>query len=264
MNDMLSNNAMADRSNIQLASATLTAHCHNALPPPALDDWYNWGGWFYADAKQDAVVRLDPVLLYATNICHDLNVDLCRQYLSEGLCHMAPQDHIHRHGTSSKTSMRTNDDVLVYNVTQTCRQSCNLCPENGYDTNDLRNGTRMSIFWPRPRWSHNSHKYVYDEKSRYYDCTIIRVKNYPLKLYRLKYDGSVFSNEWFDLMTLRDVGYRLLPNTDNKETLRDMIVVTGDMSDGNRIDDDDNDDERLNRDDFAPSAKPSVVDSDEL
>ena len=210
INDMSSKNGISV-SNIQLASAILTGQCENPPPPPAVDDWFNWSGWFYADAKQDVLVQHDPILLYSTNICNDLNVDLCREYLNEGLCHSAKHYHSYRHGFDDG-NMLTDDDTFVYNITQTCRRSCNFCPEDGYDTNDLRNGTRLSIFWPAPKWSFIDRVYKYDETSKYYDCTVVQVRDRPMKQYLLMYDDSLFSNEWLDPMTLRDLGYHFIPH----------------------------------------------------
>ena len=119
--DMLSHDKN-NITNVQLASATLTGQCENPPPPPAVDDWFNWSGWFYADAKQDVLVQHDPVLLYATNICNDLNVELCRQYYNEGLCYTAQKNHAHRHSSDSGTVL-TDNDAFVYNITQMCRRS---------------------------------------------------------------------------------------------------------------------------------------------
>ena len=209
INDELSHEG-TNTTNIQLASATLTGQCENP-PFPPVDDWFNWSGWFYADAKQSELVQHDPVLLYTTNICNDLNAELCRRYYNEGYCHTAQYNHAHRHSFNNGTILVDNDS-FVFNITQTCRKSCNFCPEDGYDTNEIVNGTRLSIFWPVPTWDNAEQVHYYAETSMYYDCTVIQVRDRPLKLYLVKYDDSAYSNEWFDPMTLRDRGYHFLPD----------------------------------------------------
>jgi hypothetical protein len=219
INEVLSNNETSV-SNLQLASATLMLQCEHPPSPPAIDDWFNWSGWFYADAKQDVYVQHDPFLLYSTNICNDLNAGLCQQYLSDGLCDSSKHYRANAHtGNSNNGATLTYDDEFIYNITQMCRQSCHFCPEYGYDTNKLRNGTRLAIFWPPPKWSSIEQVYVYDETSMYYDCTIVEVRDRPLKMYQLKYDNSEYDNEWFDPMTLRNLGYHFLPGIDEIETV---------------------------------------------
>ena len=217
INDVLSKEG-TNITNIQLASATLMGQGENPPPPPAVDDWFNWSGWFFADAKQGVFFQHIPVLLYTTNLCNDLNVDLCRHYLNEGFCDAAQNNHARRHIFNNGTLLAEND-AFVYNITQTCRQSCSFCPEHGYDTNSFINGTRISIYWPAPKWSHIGHIYKYDETSRYYDCTIVQVRDRPMKQYLLKYNDARFVNEWFDPMTLRDLGYHLLPAMDDDDDL---------------------------------------------
>jgi hypothetical protein len=217
--DLLRQDENRSITNIQLASATLTGQCENPPLPPAVDDWFNWTGWFYANAKQDVLVQHDPFLLYTTNICNDLNVELCQQYYHEGLCYTAQTNHLHRHSWSNGTIL-TDHDSFVYNITQMCRQSCHFCPEDGYDTNDLKNGTRLSIFWTIPTWDNAEQLYFYDETSMYYDCTIIEVRDRPVKQYLIKYDDSFYNNEWFDFMTLRDLGYHFIPDDDNEKNIQ--------------------------------------------
>jgi hypothetical protein len=224
-------------TNIQLASASLMVQCESPPPPPAVDDWFNWTGWFYADAKQDVLVQHDPVLLYTTNICNDLNVELCRQYYDEGLCYTAQQNHAHRHGFNNGTIL-TDNDAFVYNITQMCRHSCNFCPEDDYDTNDLQTGTRLSIFWPIPTWDNTEQMYIYDENSMYYDGTIIEVKDRPLKQYLIQYDDPVYNNEWFDFMTLRDRGYHFIPDDNNEEIVQPTYIPNDEEEDTRSIDDD--------------------------
>lgn len=235
MKDVLSNDK-TNVTNMQLASATLMGKCENPPLPPAKDDWFNWSGWFYADAKQDVLVQHDPVLLYTTNICNDLHVELCQQYFNEGLCYTAQYNHLHRHSFNNGTIL-TDNDAFVFNITQTCRQSCKFCPEDGYDANNLMIGTRLSIYWPIPTWDDTQQTYLYDETSIYYDGTIIQVRDRPLKQYLIKYDDSYYSNEWFDPMTLRDRGYHFIPDMGI-----DDAIVMDDHSDEN-YDGNDNDDD---------------------
>jgi hypothetical protein len=197
-------------TNIHLASATLTMQCENPPYPPVLDDWFNWTGWFYANAKQDVLVQHDPVFLYTINICEDLNVDLCQQWYNEGLCYHAHNNHNYRHSFNNGT-LRLDHDAFVYNITQTCRRSCRLCPEQGYDSNHLTNGTRLSIYWPLPSWDDSTQLYTYDPTAMYYDGTIIQVRERPMKQYLIRYDIPTYNNEWFDPIILRDRGYHFIP-----------------------------------------------------
>ena len=233
INDALKNDD-SNITNMQFASATLMGHCENAPPPPSVDDWFNWSGWFFADAKQSEYILHDPILFYSTNICNDLNVEMCREYLNEGYCEAAQNLDTYRHSFKNGT-IRTDYDKLAYNITQTCRQSCKFCPEDGYDADNLKLGTRISIFWPAPKWSYIGEKYKYDEASGYYDCKIVQVKDRPLKQYLLKYDNATYGNEWFDPMTLRDLGYHLLPINEHLET----EVSSALLDDINNNDDDD-------------------------
>ena len=122
MIDELSNDT-TNITNVQLASATLTGQCESPPPPPFKDNWFNWSGWIYADAKQDVLEQYDPVLLYTTNICNDLHVELCQQYFNEWLCYADHENHAHRHSFNNRAIL-TDNDSFVYKITQTCRRSC--------------------------------------------------------------------------------------------------------------------------------------------
>ena len=273
-NDVLSNEE-ANMTNLHLASATLMVQCEHPPPAPDIDDWFNWSGWFYADAKQDVLVQREPRLLYTTNICNDLNVELCQQYNNEGLCYIAQSHHSVRHRfDATNIDVLKEKEALVYNITQTCRRSCNFCPEDGYDTNDLSIGTRISVYWPIPTWDDTDQKYYYDEKSLYYPGTIVQVRDHPLKQYRIKYDESGYNDEWFDPMTLRDRGYHFVPPLDNEiidqsasapdESLEAEVVETQENVDDDAVGADNDDDEISSDDDDDVYSEESKEHGDEL
>jgi hypothetical protein len=241
--------------NLRLASAVLSMQCEYPSEPPT-DDWFNWSGWFYADAKQTILVQREHVTLYTMNLCNDMNVELCQQWYNEGLCNTADYNPIYRHSLKNGTIL-TDRDAFVYNITQTCRQSCSYCPEHGYHTNNFSVGTRLSIFWPLPTWDNEMQYYTYDANAMYYDGTIIEVQDSPMKQYLIKYDDSFYNNEWFDPMILRDRGYRFamdenndytanIPNTtqtSTRATIKDVEIGYDDNDHNNSDDDDVNDSE---------------------
>lgn len=177
---------------LHIASLRLQFQCERPPPPPAIDDWFNWTGWFYANAKQDVLVPMEtsPSSLYVLNFCDDISVD-CSRWHRDGLCEAA-----------------SHSDRFV--MTHLCRKSCRLCPEHGYDADHLTNGTRISIVWPVPAELKMFQTYTDDDDPFYFDSTIIAVKDHPVKRYLLKYDDSFYNSEWFDPILLRERGYRLL------------------------------------------------------
>jgi hypothetical protein len=234
-----------EKNTIKLASALLSMQCEHPSAPPEVDDWFNWSGWFYADAKQKVLVQSEPVVLYTMNVCNDLNVGLCQQWYNEGLCNTANFNPTYRHSLKNGTLL-TDRDAFVYNITQTCRQSCSYCPEHGYDVENLSNGTRISIFWPLPTWDKEMHYYTYEPNVMYYDGTIIEVRDSPIRQYLLKYDDSFYNDEWFDAMILRDRGYRFVPDYVPTGTTSNVV---DDESNSDDIDLNDSDDNGLNEND---------------
>jgi ShK domain-like len=194
-------------ADLRVASLRLHLQCEQPPPPPVVDDWFNWTGWFYANAKQDVLVPMEnlPNPLYLLNICDDQSVG-CSRWQRDGLCEAA--NHQDR-----------------FTITQLCRRSCRLCPEHGYDADQLTNGTRISIIWPVPSqldmFHVNGDAADVDNTPFYFDATITSVKNRPWKRYLLKYDDSAYDNEWFDPILLRERGYRLLERGPLPNTLRD-------------------------------------------
>jgi hypothetical protein len=192
-------------ADVRIASLQLQVYCERPPPPPAFDDWFNWTGWFYANAKQDKLVPMDslPSSLYMLNFCDD-RLAGCSLWQRDGLCEAA--NHVDR-----------------FSMTQLCRRSCSLCPEHGYNADHLINGTRISVVWPVPsNLEMFSGKDDVDPENTpfYFDATIISVKDLPGKRYLLKYDDSFYNDEWFDPIVLRERGYRLLEPTPSLSPLR--------------------------------------------
>jgi hypothetical protein len=182
-----------------IASLRLHVECERPPPPPAVDDWWNWTGWFYANAKQENLVPLDmESLLYVVNICDELSDD-CVQWKLDGLCDWY-----------NDNSSITDQDLFT--MTQLCRRSCELCPEQGYDADKLLNGTRLSVIWPIPeKKMYVNDVHIASPEAMYYDATIIQVKDRPRgKRYLLRYDDAFYNSEWFDPILLRERGYRLI------------------------------------------------------
>ena len=194
-------------SDVSIASIALNKRCASPPPPPTFDDWWNWTGWFYADAKQTIFESKETESLIVLNLCNDLS-DQCDSWKLAGFCDVVSDHHSKRYTLSHEIS-----DHFRFTMTQLCRRSCRWCAEDGYDADVFLNGTRVSVVWPVPL------KIMYDgapedeaSSTMYYDATIIQVKDHPMKRYLLQYDISGYDHEWFDPIILRERGYRLISN----------------------------------------------------
>jgi hypothetical protein len=252
---------MMNVPSIHLASATLTMQCENPPDPPELDDWFNMTGWFFANAKQEVLVQDDPVVLYTVNMCEDLNVELCQLWYNEGLCYHAHNHHNYRHSYNNGT-LRLDNDAFVFNITQTCRRSCRLCPEQGYDSDRLPNGTRISIYWPVQSWDDSTQMYTFDPTtSKYFDGTIIEVRERPMKQYLIRYDDSPYNSEWFDPTILRDRGYHLIPVVPEGIT---SVINPGIDVPPDSVDEDEDDDDIVNYDEDESDGEDDNDDEDNV
>jgi hypothetical protein len=197
---------------IGIASIRLEIHTVTPPPPPEFDDWWNWTGWFYADAKQTVFERQPASFSYVLNFCNDLS-DRCDQWKKAGLCDAVSNHHVDRYSYN-----RSIADEDRFAMTQLCRRSCLWCPEHGYNADALLNGTRISVIWPIPsRIVMCSNAEDSEDAAIYYDATIVEVVDHPMKQYLLKYDNSSYDSEWFDPIILRDRGYRLFPGADHHD-----------------------------------------------
>jgi hypothetical protein len=189
-----------------IASIRLEKHTVAPPPPPDFDDWWNWKGWFYANAKQTTFERLPTISLFVLNFCNDLS-DQCNERMIDGLCDAVSNHHVDRYSYN-----RSITDQDRFAMTQLCRRSCLWCPEHGYNADTLLNGTRISVIWPIPSSIilYGSNSEDSDYAAMYYDATIVQVVDHPMKRYLLKYDSRLYESEWFDPITLRDRGYRLI------------------------------------------------------
>lgn len=203
------NNSTA--ADFRIASIRLKKHVVAPRPPPDFDDWWNWTGWFYADAKQTMFSREPSVSLYVLNFCDDLS-DRFSQWKEDGLCDAVSNHHVDRYSYNSSFT-----DKNRFALTQLCRRSCHWCPEHGYEADTLWNGTRISVIWPIPSkiGIYEAHAEVARDDAMYYDATIVQVVDRPMKQYLLMYDERNYGREWFDPITLRERGYRLLPAATN-------------------------------------------------
>jgi hypothetical protein len=211
----MNNGATSESSNnISIASVHLQVQCEHPPSPPEYDDWWNWTGWFYANALQLDFQQEEIETLFVLNLCNDLS-DECPQWKMYGLC-----EDISTSDENDNNIWETDHNRFA--MTQLCRYTCQWCPERGYDADTLVNGTRISVIWPVPSTTTVLVPDVFDtttpEYVRYFGATIIQIRDRPIRHYLLKYDDPQYNNEWFDPIILRERGYRLLRDDSNVPT----------------------------------------------